>query len=67
MELEYFKLARDVQLKFYNGTEITINKGTIFHVQNRYVSPLTGEDMIVVSIDKTTPFAIPVSFGDMNP
>lgn len=62
--LEYFKLTRDVRLKFYNGTEITINSGTIFHVQSGYICPLTGEDMTVVSIDKTTPFAIPSSFGE---
>lgn len=41
-------------------------KDTILYIQNSYVSPLTGEEMVVVAIDKCTHFALPKVSGAIS-
>lgn len=63
MSLQYFKLNQDALITVYGNSAITINKDTILHIQDSYRSPLTGEKMVVVAMDKCTPVAIPANIG----
>lgn len=64
-DIKYFKLNSEYIVTLPDHIEFTIPKDSIFHMQSRYQSPLTGDDMAVISIDKCTPLAVPVSAGSI--
>lgn len=64
-DIQYFKLVEDVPLKLYDGYRMELKKDSIFHIQADYVSPITGERMIVIAVDKCTPVAVPYSSGNV--
>ncbi|HBM73930.1 MAG TPA: hypothetical protein DD429_00025 [Clostridiaceae bacterium] len=63
MEIKYFKLKNDYIALLPCNVQFTLKKNSIFHIQNKYRSPITGDDMVVVAIDKCTPIAVPVHIG----
>lgn len=63
METRYFKLLDRLQVKLPDNVMVTIKKNTIFHVQSQYRSTVTGDDMVVIAIDKCTPIAVNKSIG----
>lgn len=65
MELKYFKFINDFSIKLPDNIHVIVKKDSIFHIQSQYRSPVTGDEMVVVAIDKCTPIAVPISAGIM--
>lgn len=63
MEIKYFKLKSDYIVVLPDNAQFTLKKDHIFHVQSQYLSPVTGDEMVVISMDKCTPVAVPVDAG----
>lgn len=62
-EVKYFKLSDEYIVTLPNHVQYTIARGSIFHIQSRYKSILTGDDMVVIAMDKCTPIAVPMNAG----
>lgn len=63
MEIRYFKLLNDFQAKLPDNVLVTMKKDSIFHIQSQYSSPITGDDMVVIAVDKCTPIAVDKNIG----
>jgi hypothetical protein len=65
MEMRYFKLDNDLQLNLFDNVPMILKKNAVFHVQDIYKSPTTGESMVVIAMDKAAPVAVPESSGSI--